>query len=130
VPVRHLPSKGSSLQGIFCDEIDDLGPDGIASIINSRADAIVPVYLRINLNVIDAGVAPGVSDPHGGGWTKKEFIRVVRGIEGLNVVGAEVVGLAPTYDGKGGQTALFASQIVYEVLTSIVKRGIAERARK
>jgi agmatinase len=75
----------STLQGIFCDEIDDLGPDGIASMINSRVGAAVPVYLSINLNVIDAGLAPAVSDPFVGGWTTRELTAVLRSIEELNV---------------------------------------------
>jgi agmatinase len=107
--------------GIFGDEIDDLQPTGVASAIDDRVGSL-PVYLSINLNIIDVGLAPGVSDPIAGGWSTRELISVLRGIEGLNIVGAEVVGVAPVYDGEGGQTALMAAQIVYEILSSIVKR--------
>lgn len=45
-----------------------------------------PVYLSIDIDVIDPGLAPGTGTPEPGGWTTRELIRVLRGIEGLNVV--------------------------------------------
>ncbi|RDW65116.1 hypothetical protein BP6252_10767 [Coleophoma cylindrospora] len=113
--------------GVCSDDIDSLGPEGVASIINSRVGTMMPVYLRINLNVIDVGLAPGVCEPHVGGWTSREVIRILRAIEGLNVIGAEIIGIAPSHDGDGQQTALAAAQFGYEILTSIVKRGATER---
>lgn len=47
----------------------------------------------------------------------------MRAIEDLNVVGADVVEVSPSYDGPGEQTALAGAQVAYELLTSIVKRG-------
>jgi len=44
----------------------------------------------------------------------------------LNVVGADIVEVAPAYDGRGEQTALVAAQVGYEILTSMVGRGMAE----
>ena len=44
----------------------------------------------------------------------------------MNVVGADIVEVAPAYDGRGEQTALVASQVAYEILTSWVGRGMAE----
>jgi agmatinase len=48
----------------------------------------------------------------------------LRGLETLNVVGADVVEVSPAYDGPGEATALAAAQIAYEILTSMVKRGL------
>jgi len=64
--------------------------------------------------------------PEPGGWTSRELIRILRGLEGLNVVGADVVEVSPTYDTAGAQTALMGAQVVFEILTSIVKRGIED----
>ena len=54
------------------------------------------------------------------------MIRILRGLEGLNVVGADVVEVAPAYDGAGEQTALVAAQVAYEILTSMVARSLQQ----
>ena len=50
----------------------------------------------------------------------------MRGLESLNIVGADIVEVAPAYDGGGEQTALVAAQIGYEIMTSMVGRGLAD----
>jgi agmatinase len=109
---------------IACDDIDDLGAQGVAEKILKHVGTEVPVYLSIDIDVIDPGLAPGTGTPEPGGWTTRELIRVLRGIEGLNVVGADVVEVSPAFDGAGEVTALAAAQVVFEVLTSMVKRGL------
>lgn len=69
---------------------------------------------------------PGTGTPEAGGWTSREIIRILRGLEGLNVVGADVVEVSPAYDGPGEQTALVAAQVVYEIITSWVGKGMTE----
>lgn len=54
------------------------------------------------------------------------MIRILRGLEALNVVGADIVEVAPAYDGTGEQTALVAAQVGFEILTSWVGRGMSE----
>ncbi|EPS38191.1 hypothetical protein H072_8061 [Dactylellina haptotyla CBS 200.50] len=115
---------------IEADEIDDIGPKGVINKILDNLGRDVPVYLSIDIDVIDPGLAPGTGTPEPGGWTTREMIRILRGLEGLNVVGADIVEVAPAYDGAGEQTALAAAQIVYEILTSMVKRGVeSERVK-
>lgn len=81
-------------------------------------------FLLLDIDVIDPGLAPGTGTPEPGGWTTRELIRILRGIEGLNLVGADVVEVSPAYDGSGEVTALAAAQVAFEVLTSMVKRGM------
>lgn len=69
---------------------------------------------------------PGTGTPEPGGWTSREVIRILRGLEALNVVGADIVEVAPAYDGVGEQTALVAAQVAFEILTSMVGRGLKE----
>lgn len=71
---------------IACDDIDDLGAKGVAEKIVEHVGTDTPVYLSIDIDVIDPGLAPGTGTPEPGGWTTRELIRVLRGIEGLNVV--------------------------------------------
>jgi agmatinase len=121
---------------ISADDIDDMGgPDAVARAIMGRIGTEVPVYLSVDIDVIDPGLAPGTGTPEPGGWTSRELIRILRKVEGLNVVGADIVEVAPAYDGVGEQTALVAAQVVYEILTSLVRKGLPaaeaeERRRK
>lgn len=115
---------------ITADDIDDVGgPSGIVKLIMDRIGTVLPVYLSIDIDVLDPGLAPGTGTPEAGGWTSRELIRILRGIEGLNVVGADVVEVAPAYDGAGEETALAGAQIAYETLTSIVKRGMLDMGK-
>jgi agmatinase len=115
---------------ITADDIDDLGgPRGVVERIVRRIGTHVPVYLSVDIDVLDPGLAPGTGTPEPGGWTTRELIRILRGVEGLNVVGADVVEVAPAYDGVGEQTALAAAQVVYEILTGMVKRGLVDMGK-
>lgn len=109
---------------IACDDIDDMGVANVAKKIIGHVGTETPVYLSIDIDVIDPGLAPGTGTPEPGGWTTRELIRVLRSIDALNVVGADIVEVAPAYDGIGETTALAAAQVGFEVLTNMVKRGM------
>ncbi|KAL8970692.1 MAG: hypothetical protein Q9183_001393 [Haloplaca sp. 2 TL-2023] len=109
---------------ISSDDIDDFGTKGIIEMILERIGTETPTYLSIDIDVIDPGLCPGTGTPEPGGWTSRELIRIIRGLEALNVVGADIVEVAPAYDGTGEQTALTAAQLGFEILTSWVGRGM------
>lgn len=109
---------------VVADDIDDLGTKGVVKTILDAIPADDPVYLSIDIDVLDPAFAPGTGTPEPGGWTTRELIRILRGIEGLNVVGADVVEVSPAYQGAGEETALAAAQVVYEMLSSMVKKGM------
>ncbi|KAL9633656.1 MAG: hypothetical protein Q9164_004569 [Protoblastenia rupestris] len=115
---------------INADDIDDLGTRGIIDLILDRVGTELPVYLSVDIDVIDPGLCPGTGTPEAGGWTSREMIRILRGLEDLNIVGADIVEVAPAYDGAGEQTALVASQLGYEMLTSMVGRGLRGMGEK
>ncbi|RYP67298.1 hypothetical protein DL771_007316 [Monosporascus sp. 5C6A] len=128
--------EDDSAQGwvrIAADDMDDLGgAAGVAARIMETLGGGTddPVYLSVDIDVLDPAFAPGTGTPEPGGWTTRELIRVLRGLEGLNLVGADVVEVAPAYDGGGGEaTALAAAQVVFEILSSMVKRGLVDLAR-
>ncbi|KAF2189797.1 Arginase/deacetylase [Zopfia rhizophila CBS 207.26] len=114
---------------ISTDDIDEIGVKGVITSIMERVGTETPVYLSIDIDVIDPGLAPGTGTPEPGGWTTREVIRILRGIEGLNVVGADIVEVSPAYDGSSEVTGLAAAQLAYEVLTSIVRKGLIEQAK-
>ena len=130
---------------ISADDIDEMGTAGIVSAILGRIGTDTPTYLSLDIDVLDPGLVsrlplpppeatstsnlqkcPGTGTPEAGGWTSREVIRILRGLESLNVVGADIVEVAPAYDGRGEETALVAAQIGFEILTSWVGRGMSE----
>jgi agmatinase len=112
---------------IEADDIDEIGTQGIVDAIMQKIGTEVPVYLSVDIDVIDPGLAPGTGTPEPGGWTTRELIKILRGVEDLNIVGADLVEVSPSYDGVGEQTALAGAQVIYEILTSVVKKGMKER---
>lgn len=122
--------EGDENQGFLRIESDDIDAVGVAGIIDAimqRMGTDTPVYLSVDIDVLDPGLAPGTGTPEPGGWTTRELIAILRGVEGLNLVGADIVEVAPAYDGQGESTALAGAQVVYEILTSMVRRGLKER---
>ncbi|KAH7349467.1 guanidinobutyrase [Plectosphaerella cucumerina] len=109
---------------IAADDMDEIGTKGVIDTIMSTLGTEAPVYLSVDIDVLDPAFAPGTGTPEPGGWTTRELIRVLRGVEGLNVVGADVVEVSPAYQGAGEETALAGAQVVYEILSSMVKKGM------
>ncbi|KAM3431115.1 hypothetical protein MY4824_007316 [Beauveria thailandica] len=112
------------------DEIDEIGTRGIINGIMSALGTEDPVYLSIDIDVLDPAFAPGTGTPEPGGWTTRELIRILRGIEDLNLVGADVVEVSPAYQGSGEETSVAAAQVAYEVLSSMVKKGMQSMAKE
>jgi agmatinase len=93
-------------------EMDDLGARGVVERIRERVgDA--PVYLSIDIDVLDPGFAPGTGTPEPGGLTSRELLAIVRGLDGANVVGGDVVEVSPAYD-HAEITAIAAANLAYE----------------
>lgn len=74
-----------------------------------------PVYVSIDIDVLDPAHAPGTGTPEPGGLTSREMQQLLRGLEGLNIVGADVVEVAPAYD-HAELTTIAAANLVYEFL--------------
>lgn len=74
-----------------------------------------PVYLSIDIDVLDPAHAPGTGTPEPGGLTTRELQQILRGLDGLHLVGADVVEVAPAYD-HAELTTVAAANVVYELL--------------
>lgn len=115
---------------IEADEID--APEGVDGVIERILGRLrgKKVYLSVDIDVLDPGLAPGTGTPEPGGWTTRELMRILRRVVGeVDVVGVDVVEVAPAYDGVGEVTALAAAQVVFEVVSGVVKKGVLERKR-
>lgn len=87
------------------------------------ADA--PVYISIDIDVLDPAHAPGTGTPEAGGLTSRELLGILRGLAGLRIVGADIVEVAPPYD-HAEITATAASHVAYELLGLFARQGCAE----
>ncbi len=88
--------------------------DDVAARLRERVgDA--PVYVSIDVDVMDPAHAPGTGTPEAGGLTSRELLLTLRALEGLPIVGADVVEVAPAYD-HAELTTIAASHVVYELL--------------
>ena len=74
-----------------------------------------PVYLSFDIDGIDPAYAPGTGTPEVGGLTTVQALEIIRGCHGLDLVGFDMVEIAPAYD-LSGSTALLGANLVYEML--------------
>ena len=74
-----------------------------------------PVYLSFDIDGLDPSFAPGTGTPEVGGLTVPQALEIIRGCRGLNLVGVDLVEVAPIYD-TSGLTSLTAANLVYEML--------------
>ena len=104
-----------------------LGPvvdDAVASASSGDADG---VFLSIDIDVVDPGMAPGTGTPEPGGLTSRELLDTVRRLaRELPILGADVVEVSPPYDGPGQVTAFLANRVVLEILNGMAERKLLD----
>ena len=88
--------------------------DVVASLRQRIGDR--PVYVSIDIDVLDPAHAPGTGTPEAGGMTSRELLEVLRGLAGTRLVGADVVEVAPPYD-HAEMTAVAASHVAYDLVS-------------
>ncbi|KAG7099728.1 hypothetical protein E1B28_001545 [Marasmius oreades] len=114
-------------QLISTDDIDDIGVTEIIRLIRNRVGD-TPVYLSLDIDVIDPGLAPATGTPEAGGWTTREVKRILRGLAGLNFVGADVVEVSPAFD-NAEITGIAAADIVHDMLSMMLSDKPPKSAR-
>jgi agmatinase len=106
-------SYESGMTVIHAEEIDTIGLPAV--IARARAVATGPVYVSFDVDSLDPAFAPGTGTPEVGGLTPREALALLRGLAGLEVVGADVVEIAPQYDATT-VTAQCAAQVLFTEL--------------
>jgi agmatinase len=95
-------------------ELEEIGVRGAVERIRERVgDA--PLYVSVDIDVLEPGLAPGTGTPEAGGLTSREALGILRGLAGLRIVSADIVEVAPAYD-SGEVTSVAASHVAYELL--------------
>ncbi len=102
---------------VHCDELQQQGVDHVVQRIRDRVGDH-PLYLSIDIDVLDPAHAPGTGTPEIAGLSSRELVNIVRGLQGLNLVGADIVEVAPAYD-HAEITSLAAATIAFEMINLV-----------
>jgi agmatinase len=101
-------------------EMDDLGVRGAIERIRERVGQR-PVYVSVDIDVLDPAFAPGTGTPEAGGLSSRELLAILRGFADLDLVGADVVEVTPAYD-HAEITGIAAAHVVYELVSALAPR--------
>jgi agmatinase len=104
-------------QVVHSREVDDLGIRGVVERLQARVGER-PVYVSVDIDVLDPAFAPGTGTPEAGGLTSRELLAILRSFAGLNLVGADLVEVAPVYD-HAEITGIAASHVAYELVSAM-----------
>lgn len=108
------------------EEAKELGPKKVMEIARKVAGD-GPTYVSFDIDMLDPVYAPGTGTPEIGGFTTFEAQQLVRGLRGLNIIGADVVEVSPPFDASG-LTAYAGSTMMFEILCSMAE-DVAKRRK-
>lgn len=114
-------SRDAGIRVIEMQEFDELGVKAVVEETRARiGDG--PAYLTFDLDALDIPWAPAVAGMEPGGLTMREALGILRGLRGLDIVGADVVEYAVHKDGPGNVTGVNTTFLLYEMMTLIADR--------
>jgi agmatinase len=111
-------SYDSGMTVLHIEDVDRLGMSGVVE----TARQVVgdgPTYISFDVDGLDPAYAPGTGTPETGGLTPREAQAILHGLAGLDIIGGDVVEVAPQYD-PSGNTAMVGAQILFEIFALIV----------
>jgi guanidinobutyrase len=117
-------------QGMRSYEMSEIGERGMKAVMDESfallTDECDGVFLSVDIDVVDPGMAPGTGTPEPGGMTSRELLDTVRRVcFELPIVGMDIVEVSPPYD-SADITAILANRVVLEALSAIAKRKRGE----
>ena len=120
VGIRTHAPRDCGIAILYGHEIEDMRADGIAARIAEQVGG-GPTYLTFDIDALDPAYAPGTGTPVAGGPSSAKLLKVLRGLGGLNVVGADVVEVAPAYD-HAEVTAIAGAAVAMTVLGLLAEK--------
>jgi agmatinase len=106
---------------IRASDIDTLGVSGAIQAIVERVEHL-PVYMSVDIDVLDPAFAPGTGTPEAGGLSNRELLRVLRGLTGANLIGGDLVEVAPAYD-HAEVTSIAAATVIFDMISLLSRAG-------
>jgi agmatinase len=109
----------------------DLETDHVAGAIRRIRERVgdAPLYVSVDIDVLDPAAAPGTGTPEAGGLTSRELLGILRGLADLTIVAADVVEVAPAYD-HAEITATAASHVIFELVSLLARPFAVKRATR
>ncbi|MGH3275828.1 MAG: agmatinase [Streptosporangiaceae bacterium] len=107
--------RGFGFRTIRASDIDVLGVSGAIQAIVERVEHL-PVYLSVDIDVLDPAFAPGTGTPEAGGLSSRELLAVLRGLTPVNLIGGDLVEVAPAYD-HAEITSIAAATVIFDIIT-------------
>ena len=107
-------AEKSGIRVMYMEEFARIGVDKAIAIAR-RTIGKGPVYISFDVDGLDPVYAPGTGTPEIGGLTTLEAQHLIRGLQGLDIVGGDVVEVSPPFD-PSGNTALVGANIMFEIL--------------
>ena len=107
----------SNESGMTVIHIEDVQKMGVGAVIEKAKQVVGDglTYVSFDVDGLDPSFAPGTCTPEIGGLTTREAIQLLRGLQGVKIIGGDVVEVAPEYDATSN-TALVGKQILFEIL--------------
>lgn len=108
--------------GMTVIHIEDVERMGIQAVIDKTREVVGdgPTYVSFDIDGLDPSFAPGTGTPEIGGLTTREAIQILRGLRGLNIIGGDLVEVAPEYDAVSC-TAQVGKQMLFEILCLVAE---------
>lgn len=100
---------------ITAASVPEIGTSGVLERIKKRVGNS-PVYVSIDVDVMDPAFTPGTGTPEAGGLSSREMLAILRGLGSLNIIGADIVEVSPAYD-HAEITSIAAANMAYELIT-------------
>jgi agmatinase len=119
-PSVYQGSRDLGYELLTMDEVEAQGIEAVSQRIRARVGG-APAFVSIDIDAVDPAYAPGTGTPEVGGFTSREILRLVRGLRGLDLRGADVVEVCPAYD-AGEITAYLAATLLYELVSLLALR--------
>ncbi|WP_442811911.1 agmatinase [Streptomyces sp. NBC_01803] len=120
-PQDLVDDRGFGFAAVSCPEIEADGITGVIERVRARVGDR-PVYVSVDIDVLDPAHAPGTGTPEAGGLTSRELLTVLRVFGELNLVSADVVEVSPAYD-HAQLTGIAAAHVGYELLSAMAPRA-------
>jgi agmatinase len=101
---------------------NDVARDGTDHVISQLIQRVgdAPLYVSVDIDVLDPAHAPGTGTPEAGGLTSRELLALLRGLDPLSIVGGDVVEVSPAYD-HAEITAIAAAHVLYDLVTLMAR---------
>ena len=118
---------------VLARDIDKIGTAGIIEKIRNRVGDGA-IYITVDVDSMDPANTPASGTVEPGGWTSRELLTILDGLEGLNIVGGDVVEVAPPFDTVAELTSITAAQVADSIISLMIlkedKEGKKEEKRE